>query len=74
MGCMALKPLVARLEADLGNRAAVLRVSIHTDLGKALGQRYTVEDVPLFILFDGQGKETKRSHMAPVVSDVLREG
>lgn len=71
---MALKPLVERLEADLGNRATVLRVSIHTDLGKALGQRYTVEDVPLFILFDGQGKEVKRIRTAPAISNVLREG
>ncbi len=71
---MALKPLVERLEASLGDRAAVLRVSIHTDLGKALGQRYNVEDVPLFILFDGQGNETKRIRTAPLVNDVLREG
>jgi len=71
---MALTPLVERLEADLGNRATVLRVSIHTDLGKALGQRYAVEDVPLFILFDEQGKETRRLRIAPTVRDVLREG
>ncbi|MCC7450798.1 MAG: hypothetical protein IT324_25510 [Anaerolineae bacterium] len=71
---MALKPLVERLEVDLGNRAAVLRVSIHTKLGKALGQRYTVEDVPLFILFNEQGKETKRIRTTPAISEVLREG
>lgn len=71
---MALKPLVERLETNLGQRANVLRVSIHTDVGRALGQRYTVEDVPLFILFDGQGNETRRLRAAPAVSDVLREG
>jgi len=71
---MAQKPLVEQLEADLGSRANVLRVSIHTDLGQELGQRYNFQSTPLFIVFDAQGKERTREGRAPSVAEVLSEG
>jgi hypothetical protein len=71
---MAQKPLVEQLEADLGSRANVLRVSIHTNLGQELAQRYNFLSTPLFIVFDAQGHEHSREGRAPSVAEVLSEG
>jgi hypothetical protein len=71
---MAQKPLVEQLEADLGSRANVLRVSIHTDMGQELGQRYNFQSTPLFIVFDARGNQSKREGRAPTVAEVLGEG
>ncbi len=70
---MALKPITEQLEANLGNRANVLRVSIHTELGKRLGERYAFETTPLFILFDAQGRQKWRGPMVPSADAVLRQ-
>ena len=74
MACVALKPITEQLEANLGNRANVLRVSIHTDLGRRLGQRYAFETTPLFILFDAKGSERWRGPMTPSADAVLGQG
>ena len=71
---MAQKPIVEQLESDLGSRANVLRVSIHTDLGQALGQRYNFQSTPLFIVFDAQGNLSRRDGRTPSVAEVLSEG
>jgi hypothetical protein len=71
---MALKPATEQLEANLGNRANVLRVSIHTELGKRLGERYAFQTTPLFILFDPQGHEKRRGPMVPSADAVLGQG
>ena len=61
-----------RLEADLGQRANVLRVSIHTDLGRQLGQRYWFQYTPTFIVFDGSGHEQYRGPGVPTLDEVLK--
>jgi hypothetical protein len=71
---MAMEPITEQLQANLGNHANVLRVSIHTELGKRLGERYAFETTPLFILFDGQGNEKWRGHSVPSADEVLRAG
>jgi hypothetical protein len=68
---MLQKPSADRLEAELGSRANMLRVSIHTDLGRQLGERYNFEAVPLFIIFGSDGNELARQSTAPAVSEVL---
>ena len=62
---MALEPTVKRLEDRLGERANMLRVSIHTEVGKQLGERYAFEFTPLFIVFDSQGDEIWRGGNVP---------
>jgi hypothetical protein len=70
---MAQKPIVEQLEADLGSRANVLRVSIHGDLGQELGVRFNFQSTPLFIVFDARGNERRRDGRAPSVAEVLNE-
>jgi hypothetical protein len=68
---MALEPSVNRLEDRLGERADMLRVSIHTTVGSALADRYHFEYTPLFIVFDGQGDEIWRGSSVPALDTVL---
>lgn len=70
---MALEPTVNGLEDRLGERADMLRVSIHTSVGEALADRYDFEFTPLFIVFDGQGDEIWRGGAVPSVETVLSE-
>ena len=72
MGCIGLKPLVDQLENKLGGRAILLRVSIHTAMGQEIRERYGSEFVPLFVVFDSNGKETFRAQGLPSVEDILR--
>lgn len=68
---MALEPSVNRLEDRLGDRADMLRVSIHTAIGSALADRYAFEYTPLFIVFDAQGDEIWRGSSVPSLDTVL---
>jgi thioredoxin-related protein len=52
-----VKPIVDRLEADLGDRARVVRLDVWSSTGKALGSRFGVRAVPTFVLI-GKGGET----------------
>ncbi len=71
---MAQKPVSDQLEADLGERANMLRVSIHTDLGQQLGAQYNFESTPLFVVLDAKGSEIWRGNRAPSVKQVLNTG
>jgi hypothetical protein len=70
---MALRPATERLEADLGSRANLLRVSIHTDFGQQLGERYRFESTPLFVVLDATGAEVWRGSKPPSIDTVLKE-
>jgi len=52
------KPVVDRLERDLGEQAQVLRLSIfdEAEAGRAAAARYGVRAVPTFLIFDGEGE------------------
>ncbi len=71
---MAQKPVSDQLEADLGDRAVMLRVSIHNLLGQQLGERYHFESTPLFVVLNSQGREVWRGSRAPTVQRVLNPG
>jgi hypothetical protein len=71
MACIAEKPAVQKLEADLGDRANVLRVSINTAFGRQLMERFDVSSTPTFVLFDRQGSEIWRGTHAPNTEQVL---
>jgi len=43
------------LERDLEGQAAVERLSILSELGRDVAQRYGVRTVPTFLIFDGKG-------------------
>ncbi len=73
LGCMAQSSAVNALESALGERAAVLRLSIHTEVGRALWVRYQGETTPTFIIFDGEGREVRRTNAVPSAALVLGE-
>jgi thioredoxin 1 len=61
MGCMAMKPVVDRLESDAGDRLQIVRLNIDEDPGKTLMSKYGVIFTPTFIHFDAQGQKTAES-------------
>jgi hypothetical protein len=60
LGCVAMKPAVDRLEAELRGKLVVRRVDIQSDEGRQLVEQYRIEFTPTFILFDAAGKERWR--------------
>ena len=60
LGCVALKPAVDRLEAELRAKLVVRRVDIQTDEGRELMKQYGMEFTPAFILLDAAGREQWR--------------
>ncbi len=71
LGCMAQAADVLALEQALGAQAAVLRLSIHTEAGQALWERYNGESTPTFIILDGEGREVRRTNNVPTAAQVL---
>ena len=43
------------LERDLEGQAQVARLSILSQVGREVAQRYGVRSVPTFLIFDGEG-------------------
>jgi hypothetical protein len=70
---MALEPAVNQLESRLENRADMLRVSIHDDIGQELGERYDFENAPLLIVLDASGNPIWRGNSVPSLKLVLGE-
>ena len=48
------------LEKDLDGQARVVRLSVLSELGREVAQRYDVRGVPTFLIFDGQGELIER--------------
>ena len=48
------------LERDLDGQARVVRLSVLSELGREVAQRYGVRGVPTFLIFDGQGELIER--------------
>jgi len=57
LGCVALKPIVDRLENQMRGRLTVRRVDIQSNEGRQLVEQYGIEFTPTFLLFDRFGKE-----------------
>lgn len=53
---MALKPVVDRLEQELGDQLVVLRVDIQSSLGGELAELYGARFTPSFVFFNAQGE------------------
>ena len=61
LGCVAMKPVVDRLEKELRGRLTVRRVDIQSVEGRNLVSQYGIEVTPTFILLDADGKEQWRN-------------
>jgi thiol-disulfide isomerase/thioredoxin len=70
MGCIAARPVVDALVSDIQDRFNIMRVDIHTELGRALRQRYGFSYSPEFVLFDAAGQEVWRSNRPPSADQI----
>ncbi|MBZ0295621.1 MAG: hypothetical protein K8L99_23895 [Anaerolineae bacterium] len=64
-GCLAVRPVVDRYAEDLADSFNVLRVDIHTDVGRELRGRYDFSFTPEFLLFNREGEVVWRGHTPP---------
>ncbi|MBE2271564.1 MAG: hypothetical protein IAE80_25245 [Anaerolinea sp.] len=71
-GCMAVRPQVDALIAELGDTFNVLRIDIHTPVGRELRRVYGFTYSPEFVLFDADGRETWRSNSPPPAAELAR--
>lgn len=65
IGCLAIRPVVDEYAAELGDDFNVMRVDIHSEVGRNLRERYAFSYTPEFILFDSSGGEIWRGHTPP---------
>ncbi len=68
---MAAEPAVSRLSDRLEPVCNVVGVSVHSDLGKSLREKYGANLVPTFILLDGEGNEVFRQSKVPTLLMVV---
>ncbi len=61
LACLAVKPVVDRLETTSSGSLIVRRVDIQNDEGQKLAKEYDIEFTPTFVLFDAAGREHWRS-------------
>ena len=53
--CMAMKPVMDRLEHEAGHRLQILRINVSEPIGIEIADRYRVTFTPTFLLFNGSG-------------------
>jgi thiol-disulfide isomerase/thioredoxin len=70
-GCLALRPSVDLLAAEIDAEFNILRVDIHTDFGRELRQNFRFTYTPEFVLLDRNGEEVWRAHTIPPRDQVL---
>ena len=50
------KPIVDGIEKDLDGTAKVIRLSVTSQVGNQMAQRYGVRGVPTIVVLDGEGE------------------
>ncbi len=55
--CIAVKPIVDRVEADAADKLQVIRLDIDDEPGQTLMERFGVKITPTFIYFDAEGNK-----------------
>lgn len=58
--CTQMKPVVDKLENELGDELRVIRVNAQEEAGRTLAPVYMFEYTPTFLLFDAQGNVLMR--------------
>ena len=64
-GCIAFQPIVESIEAEYSPEYNILRVDIHTQVGRDLREIYDFSFTPEFVLFNTNGEEIWRDHIPP---------
>ena len=72
--CLAVKPIVDRLEKELAAKVIVLRLNVNKKAGMYIANRYDIRTVPTFIAFDDCGRERwRQSGTCPDSARILRK-
>jgi thiol-disulfide isomerase/thioredoxin len=53
--CMTTKPVMERLEQEVGQRLQILRINVGDAMGQQLANRYDISFTPTFVLLTGAG-------------------
>lgn len=61
VGCMAMKPVLDRLEQEAGERLQIIRLNIDEEPGRTLMSEYDIVFTPTFVYFDKQGNKLRDS-------------
>jgi thiol-disulfide isomerase/thioredoxin len=69
-GCMAVRPVVDNLVADIEDEFNIIRIDIHSEAGRELRQQLAFSYTPEFVLFDQNGEEVWRAHVPPGESEL----
>lgn len=69
-GCLLLRPSVDQIVADIGDDFNILRVNIHSQVGRELRQNFNFSFTPEFLLLDASGQEVWRDHIPPSAVDL----
>ncbi len=64
-GCLVIRPSVDQFVDGIQGDFNILRINIHTPLGRELTERYGFSFTPEFIVFDAAGGEIWRAHALP---------
>ena len=71
-GCMAARPAVDALVSNMGDEFNILRIDIHTPVGRELRDIYGFTFSPEFVLFDAAGDEIWRDNSPPPNAELER--
>jgi thioredoxin-related protein len=67
------KPIVDGIEKDLEGTARVIRLSVVSELGSQVAQRYGVRGVPTIVVLDGEGQVVAQSTGLPDRADLVAQ-
>ncbi len=70
-GCLALQPIITDITTDIENEFNILRIDIHSSVGRDLRRKLVFSFTPEFILFNPRGEEVWRSHLPPSPTDLV---
>ncbi|MEQ8677459.1 MAG: thioredoxin domain-containing protein [Aggregatilineales bacterium] len=69
-GCIVFEPIISDLVQNIDAEFNVLRVDIHTQVGRGLREIYEFSFTPEFVLYDAEGNEVWRDHIPPTSNDL----
>ena len=67
------KPIVDGIEKDLEGTAQVIRLSVTSEVGSQMAQRYGVRGVPTIVVLDGAGNVVLESVGMPDRTDLVAQ-
>ena len=69
-GCLLMRPSVDQLVEGIDGEFNILRVNIHSEVGRELRQRYAFSFTPEFLLLTPNGNIVWRDHIPPSEGDL----